>query len=62
MDGFEATRVLRQRGFTKPIVALTADHDSDGRAVKSGCNLVLQKPADRNTLLNTVTNLAPKKY
>jgi CheY-like chemotaxis protein len=61
MDGFEATKILRERGFTNPIVALTADHDSDGRAVKSGCNLVLQKPADRSTLLRTVINLAPKK-
>ena len=60
MDGFEATRVLRQRGFTKPIVALTANRGSDEKAIEAGCNLVLSKPAMREVLLNTIVSLAPK--
>ncbi|MGB5082022.1 MAG: CHASE2 domain-containing protein [Burkholderiales bacterium] len=46
MDGFEAARVLRERGYGKPIVALTAH--SDGvqieRARHEGCSEVLNKP------------------
>ena len=60
MDGFEATRTLRQRGFAKPIVALTANRDSNEQAIASGCNQVLLKPADRSMLLNTITGLVPK--
>lgn len=57
MDGFEATHTLRQRGFKKPIVALTANYDSKEEAINSGCNQVLQKPADWHTLLDTITAL-----
>jgi two-component system CheB/CheR fusion protein len=57
MDGFEATRTLRQHGFRKPIVALTANYDSRDRAIESGCDHVLQKPADREMLLGTITKL-----
>ena len=60
MDGFEATRILRQRGFNKPIVALSANRDSDKEALESGCNLALAKPADREMLLDTIVSLAPK--
>ena len=60
MDGFEATRTLRQRGFTKPIVALTANRDSDKEAIEAGCNLILSKPSDRKALLNTIVRLVRK--
>jgi CheY-like chemotaxis protein len=58
MDGFEATRTLRQHGFTKPIVALTANHDSNKQAIAAGCNHVLLKPADAEILLRTITKLS----
>ena len=60
MDGFEATHTLRQRGFTKPIVALTANHGNDAQAIAAGCNQVLQKPTNRETLLDAITGLMPK--
>ena len=60
MDGFEATRTLRQRGFTKPIVALTANRDSDQEAIAAGCNLILSKPADREILYKTIIGLVQK--
>jgi CheY-like chemotaxis protein len=60
MDGFEATSTLRERGFTKPVVALTANHDSHEQALHSGCNQVLQKPADREILLGTITRWVSK--
>ena len=61
MDGFEATSTLRQRGFTKPIVALTASRDSHDLAIASGCNLVLSKPADGAVLLKTIMDLVQRK-
>jgi signal transduction histidine kinase/CheY-like chemotaxis protein len=46
MDGFEATRVLRERGYQRPIVALTAHYQGVEieRARREGCNDVLSKP------------------
>jgi CheY-like chemotaxis protein len=46
MDGYEAARVLREHGYTKPILAFTAHHDRAEveRAVREGCNGVLTKP------------------
>jgi len=46
MDGFEAIRVLRERGYSKPVVALTAHRDalSVERALREGCDSVLRKP------------------
>jgi len=46
MDGFEAARVLRERGYPKPIVALTAHYQGVEieRARREGCNDILSKP------------------
>jgi signal transduction histidine kinase/CheY-like chemotaxis protein len=46
MDGFEAARVLRERGYRRPIVALTAHYQGVeiDRARREGCNDVLSKP------------------
>jgi signal transduction histidine kinase/CheY-like chemotaxis protein len=60
MDGFEATSTLRQKGFAKPIVALTANKDSDAQALASGCNRVLLKPADGNVLFRAITELVQR--
>jgi signal transduction histidine kinase/DNA-binding NarL/FixJ family response regulator len=50
MDGVTATRLLRERGFTGAIVALTANvMQSDVvRYRQSGCDDVLAKPVDRD--------------
>jgi CheY-like chemotaxis protein len=52
MDGFAATRALRARGFTGPIIALTArSSDEDRRAcLEAGCDEHVVKPTTLDVL------------
>ncbi len=52
MDGLTATRILREKGYEKPIVALTAyAFDSDReKALDAGCNNFITKPVLPDTL------------
>jgi signal transduction histidine kinase/ActR/RegA family two-component response regulator len=56
MDGCEATLQLRNRGYDKPIIALTANADSTSRqkCMRAGCNAFLTKPIDPAELIATV--------
>jgi signal transduction histidine kinase/CheY-like chemotaxis protein len=62
IDGYEAARSLRARGFQAPIVALTA-HAMEGSrdaCLAAGCDHFLTKPVDRTQLRNALASFFDK--
>ncbi|QDS88955.1 Sensory/regulatory protein RpfC [Rosistilla ulvae] len=62
LDGYQTATRLRELGFDKPIVALTADamQGDMNRCIEAGCNDFLSKPIDRNRLIDTVMRLTQR--
>ena len=61
LDGLSATRLLRQRGLTLPIIALTAcaSLEDAERCLEAGMNGHLSKPIRREDLIKALQTLAP---
>jgi PAS domain S-box-containing protein len=59
MDGYEATRHLREQGFRQPIVALTAHamKSERQRSLEQGFTDYLTKPIEQTTLIYKISNL-----
>lgn len=59
MDGLEATRRLREAGYTGPIVAITAHARSEDRqrCIDAGSDAYVSKPINRRELIQTIANL-----
>jgi PAS domain S-box-containing protein len=60
LDGYKATAQLREQGYKRPIIALTAHALKQERinSLNAGCNDHLTKPIDRKTLIEQVTKHA----
>nr|BFD62500.1 hypothetical protein BdHM001_11810 [Bdellovibrio sp. HM001] len=59
MDGYKATSQLRERGYRRPIVALTAQASVEGqsRCLANGFDGYLSKPVDMNLLSEILTRV-----
>jgi CheY-like chemotaxis protein len=63
LDGRDATRILRKRGYDFPIIALTAHAvpSEKEKCIKAGCDEVLTKPINRDDLINTIKQKMARK-
>ena len=63
LNGHEATRELRNKGFGMPIVALTAAAMKGEKqaCIDAGCDAYLTKPIDSELLVTTARKLIEEK-
>lgn len=59
MDGYAATRFLRAKGYTSPIIALTAHAmiEDQQRSIREGCTAHVIKPVARKALIEIIKSL-----
>ncbi|MCX8083388.1 MAG: hybrid sensor histidine kinase/response regulator [Calditerrivibrio sp.] len=63
IDGFELARILRERGFEKPIIAVSGRGESAAgqKAKISGINAFMPKPINLQEMLNKIDELVGAK-
>ena len=61
MDGYTATKLLRERGYQKPIVALTANvmKADVEKALAAGCNECIGKPFEKQRFFRRLSQYLP---
>ncbi|MBN1764177.1 MAG: DUF3365 domain-containing protein [Sedimentisphaerales bacterium] len=64
MNGYDATRTLRNEGLSLPIIALTANalKGDDEKCLKAGCNEYISKPFDKNDLYKICEKYLPSLF
>ncbi|WP_419190958.1 chemotaxis protein CheB [Saltatorellus ferox] len=62
LDGYDAARQMRRRGYEGPIIALTAGamKENEGRCLDAGCSAFLTKPAEEADLIRLVASEAKR--
>ena len=63
MDGYEATRMIREMDLNIPIVAMTANAFMEDKikAKKAGMNAHVSKPLDKDILIRVISKLCKKR-
>jgi signal transduction histidine kinase/ActR/RegA family two-component response regulator len=63
INGFDTTKLIRKKGITTPIIALTAfdKQEITEQALSSGMNDIIIKPFEQAKLFQVINNLANKK-
>jgi PAS domain S-box-containing protein len=56
VDGYQATRQLREAGYSRPIIAMTAHamREEREKSLRTGCNGHLTKPINRQALIDSL--------